>query len=86
MEKTIQEERRFRRDVGFLEILCTIFQKFDHGTEIEQSVPTKWNLKIGDVLEYECGCDISGTAKVVKIYEPLELITGRTTCAFIKLS
>jgi len=56
----------FRADVLFEIFLC-VFQKFDHGEVVDDWVPVWWDLRPGDTLEYEAGCDISGMAEVVTV-------------------
>lgn len=48
-------------------ILLTLFQEFDSGKTVEDSVPADWNLQIGDRLMYEAGDNISGMAEVVSV-------------------
>lgn len=57
----------FRSDSPFWEISLGVLQDFDHGQIVEDTVPASWNLKPGDSLEYEAGCNISGIAEVVSI-------------------
>lgn len=56
-----------RRDLPFWQIPLTSFQKFDHGKIIECTMLASWNLKPGDILEYEAGVAISGLAEVVSV-------------------
>jgi hypothetical protein len=73
----------FRKDLPFFQIFSGVFQDFDHGEVVEDWVPAEWNLKPGDLLEYEAGQSISGTAEVVDVVGTPE--DGRIECTFKKI-
>ena len=54
----------FRNDLRYVEILATKFQPFDHGKEIEQSIPERFNLQVGDMFHWSCA-QFCGSAEVV---------------------
>lgn len=65
----------FRSDLPFWQVPLTLFQEFDHGATIEDRVPFSWNLSVGDCLEYEAGCNISGLAEVASVDQKHCIIT-----------
>ena len=64
----------FRNDLLSWQIPLTVFQKFDHGEIVSAGVPLNWNLKPGDVIEYELGEDIYGLAAVIRIGELSDIL------------
>ena len=70
----------FRNDIEVM-ILVTRFQDFDHGKEIQQSIPESRNLQAGDRLPWICA-QFDGIAEVV---DREENGTGRL-CTFRKIS
>jgi len=59
---------KLRRDLPFFQMVE--FQEFDHGQQVIQAFPADWKLFVGDVIEYEAGCAISGFARVVRCSAP----------------
>ncbi len=55
-----------RTSLPFVEILCSRFQKFDHGEDIEQLVPTSYRLQTGDRFYWSCMGTLDGIAEVVR--------------------
>jgi hypothetical protein len=62
---------KFREDLPFWQVPLTDFQVFDRGETITCTVPSSWNLLVGELFEYEAGHGICGLAEVVSI-EPGE--------------
>jgi hypothetical protein len=56
---------RFRNDLPYLLISLTSFQAFDHGQEIEETVPKEWDIQSGDRINWECA-QFDGTAEIVE--------------------
>ena len=53
--------------IRLIDIFAGHFQDFDHGAMVVETVPASWGLKPGDTVEYDCGQEIYGDAKVVGI-------------------
>jgi hypothetical protein len=62
---------RRRNDLPFWQVPLSDFQSFDHGAVIKYAAPKNWDLQVGDIVEYEAGQNISGTAEVTGV-EPGE--------------
>jgi hypothetical protein len=72
----------YRRELLY-DIFLGVFQDFDHGKDVEDSVPAAWKLAPGDRLEYAAGQNISGTAEVVSVGEQ---DGDRVRCVFRKIN
>ncbi|MDA3815380.1 MAG: hypothetical protein PF549_03360 [Patescibacteria group bacterium] len=71
----------FRKDLPEITISLGKFQKFDHHKKIKQPLPAKWNLKVGDLMHWEC-CQFDGITKIKEI----ENKDGECICSFSKIS
>lgn len=57
----------YRNDIPYFQIDLRFFQEFDRGENISQFLPSQWELKPDDIVEWEAGSNIYGTARVVEV-------------------
>lgn len=68
----------FRKDIPILQI--SQFEKFDRGEEIPHHLDGSHDLHQGDILEWEAGGNLRGTAQITSC----EKISERMTVVIIK--
>jgi hypothetical protein len=72
----------FKEINDFLQIDITQWQEFDQGATIEQWIPTRWALQVGDWVLWESGNQFNGMLEIVECGIPEE---NRVRCKIKKM-